>query len=560
MAWHGTLDRHGTSVVASLCFYVFTPALTFTTLAAAMSLDSIRHLWPLLVNMSVSSIIGLATGRATAWALGVPTQFRNLVVVAIAFGNVGNLPLVFVGALCGDPNAIFQKALGSNCERLGIAYTAFDICVATLFQFTLALYLLKPRKEGLVDRPSSDGGNETGAGERLEDELQQEENELQRSGGWQDIHRNRGGTASGDTVTITLPPREDTGLLFEGQGASVGSEMSLGSMHMHKLPTVSDLIAARDGTALPTVPPSPPTPSSPNHDSYSVVQIQEIEMMRASSPSAPSPPSRLVNEIFGDDDAADLETLLPSRRLPPEYHHNMGTTTNIESPSFLPTSSKSTRILIPTTTQHSRHSTEQRKNLFQLMQYLCSSPKACFPLLIKWLKSIDWWAAFPLPTQAAFAGVLIGCIPMLKGLLYGPAPPLRPLAEALELLGQGLIPGAIPLLGAVLYRGPGRSKLPRKVTTGVVLTRLVLQPALLTGLVVVALHFKLFTSPDPMFLLSLLLANATPTAINMQTLTVLYNFGAEEMSQMLFFQYLFALITLPGYIGIFLKIIQAYGV
>lgn len=47
-------------------------------------------------------------------------------------------------------------------------------------------------------------------------------------------------------------------------------------------------------------------------------------------------------------------------------------------------------------------------------------------------------------------------------------------------------------------------------------TRLVLQPALLTALVVAALRLRLFVAPDALFLLTILLSNATPTAINMQ--------------------------------------------
>lgn len=57
--------------------------------------------------------------------------------------------------------------------------------------------------------------------------------------------------------------------------------------------------------------------------------------------------------------------------------------------------------------------------------------------------------------QAAVAGVVVGCTPWLKGLLYrddGSGPPLRVVTEALNLLAGGLIPGAIPLLGAVLWR------------------------------------------------------------------------------------------------------------
>lgn len=45
------------------------------------------------------------------------------------------------------------------------------------------------------------------------------------------------------------------------------------------------------------------------------------------------------------------------------------------------------------------------------------------------------------------------------------------------------------------------------------LTRLVLQPILLTGLVILCLRLGVYTSPDPVFLFTLLLANCTPTAI-----------------------------------------------
>lgn len=46
----------------------------------------------------------------------------------------------------------------------------------------------------------------------------------------------------------------------------------------------------------------------------------------------------------------------------------------------------------------------------------------------------------------------MGCVPPAKALLFAPNPPLRVLAEAMETLGNGLIPITLPLLGAVLYR------------------------------------------------------------------------------------------------------------
>lgn len=175
----------------------------------------------------------------------------------------------------------------------------------------------------------------------------------------------------------------------------------------------------------------------------------------------------------------------------------------------------------------------------------------------RYMRFVEWGAAFPLPSQAAILGVIVGCIPPLKYLLYSPHPPLRVISETLDTLGDGLIPTTIPLLGAVLYRGPGASRLPLRVVVAVVVTRLVLQAALFTGMVVAALRFKLFTSPDPMFLLTLLLSNVTPTAINMQTLTVLYRTGEGEMATLLFWQYLASVVTLPACMWVFLRIIHS---
>jgi len=174
------------------------------------------------------------------------------------------------------------------------------------------------------------------------------------------------------------------------------------------------------------------------------------------------------------------------------------------------------------------------------------------------MTNVDWAAMLPMATQAAIAGVIVGCVPPLRHLLHGPGAPLQIVSDAISLLGDGLVPAAIPLLGAVLYRGPGASRLPWHVTAGVVATRLLIQPALLTGVVVLFLRVRAFDVPDPMFLMTMLLANATPTAINLQMVTVLYGHGAEEMSQLLFWQYLSSLASLPLFIRLFLAIIDKY--
>ncbi|KAI8104241.1 hypothetical protein M9434_002801 [Picochlorum sp. BPE23] len=171
------------------------------------------------------------------------------------------------------------------------------------------------------------------------------------------------------------------------------------------------------------------------------------------------------------------------------------------------------------------------------------------------LKGINWKQLFPLPSQAALAGLLFGCISPLRSLLYGPTPVLAPIAEALDLLGQGVIPGAIPLLGSVLSKGPGDSKMPISQILGTVFVSLVIQPWVLSGLVVLFVKIGLYTAPDPMFLFVMMLANSTPGAVNLQTMTILFNNRAEEMAQILFWSYVSALLVLPVNVALFIQII-----
>ena len=160
------------------------------------------------------------------------------------------------------------------------------------------------------------------------------------------------------------------------------------------------------------------------------------------------------------------------------------------------------------------------------------------------------------------------------------------------------------------------SRLPRRALLAALALKLVIQPVLLTGGVVAALALRLFEPPDPMFLLSMMLSNATPAAINMQarrgvvasaftgwhaphptnpsatpcpaissphlphhplshhhrppllprpapappqTLCVMFGYGEAEMSRMLQWQYLAAALTLPCWMWVFLRVIAAWA-
>lgn len=387
LAWNGVLNEAGRSTVAGLSFYCYSPALTFSTLASSMTVESILSLWPLLLNMTVSCLLGLAAGWLTARVLRSPQRYRNLVITAIGFGNVGNLPLVFVSSLCSeDSGTIFVKTLGPSCKNKGMSYVAFSMCIATLFQFTIAINMLRA--------PVND----------ITNQLPQEDQENSR---------------------------------------------------LIKHPTVSDLLN-----------------TSSNSNS------------------------------------------------------------NSQSRAFSPLELESAEVAVPVSLA-SRESQKGWK-------------------VWKTLKD-----AFPMPTQAAVAGALVGCIRPVRDLFYGPSQLLAPITETIDFLGAALIPSATPLLGAILFasaRHPSPHSIPRRLVLGVVMVKLVIFPALISALIYAILACtSVYSPPDPMFLLILLLVNATPSAVNLTTIAVLYGNGAEELSQILFWEYIASLLTLPIFTWIFLK-------
>lgn len=90
----GVLNAAGSTTMAQCVFLVFIPALTLSKLALAVSIESIVRFWALLANMTISMVLGLALGVLAAWVLRVPASAQRQVVAAVAFANVGNLPIV----------------------------------------------------------------------------------------------------------------------------------------------------------------------------------------------------------------------------------------------------------------------------------------------------------------------------------------------------------------------------------------------------------------------------------------------------------------------------------
>ena len=109
----------------------------------------------------------------------------------------------------------------------------------------------------------------------------------------------------------------------------------------------------------------------------------------------------------------------------------------------------------------------------------------------------------PVPAIISLAGIGVGCCPPLKRLLFAPKAPLEFVAHSLHTISGATVPVMSFILGAVLYRGPGKAKVPKRVLAGVILIRLVLVPVLGALAVIYAERAHWFRPVDPLFMFTL---------------------------------------------------------
>lgn len=179
------------------------------------------------------------------------------------------------------------------------------------------------------------------------------------------------------------------------------------------------------------------------------------------------------------------------------------------------------------------------------------------------MPKIPWRQMFPVPTQVAIAGVIVACIPPAKSIVCSET--LSPILDSLAILGQGMVPATVPLLGAVLMterQGNEQSMRTGSPILGpvqmgvIVLVELFILPWILCGIAIFFFQIGLYKHVDPVFVFVMFLANSSPSAIILLSLSILYKNRPETMSRILLYSYSAALVLLPLNTTFYLKILS----
>ncbi|KAJ6753407.1 hypothetical protein OIU79_026275 [Salix purpurea] len=125
----------------NLLFYVFSPALVSSQLAGTITLQSLATLWFMPVNILLTFIIG----SALAWILikitRTPPHLQGLVIGCCSAGNLGNLLLIIVPAVCSESNSPFGDS--TVCASYGMAYASLSMAVGAIFIWTYVFIIMR---------------------------------------------------------------------------------------------------------------------------------------------------------------------------------------------------------------------------------------------------------------------------------------------------------------------------------------------------------------------------------------------------------------------------------
>ncbi|XP_006644905.1 protein PIN-LIKES 6-like [Oryza brachyantha] len=136
------LQPNGRRLLNGLVFSLLLPCLIFSQLGRAITIEKMLQWWYIPVNIVVGSVSGSLIGYVVACIIRPPYPYFKFTVIHIGIGNIGNIPLVLIAALCRDPTNPFGDS--DKCNEDGNAYISFGQWVGAIIVYTYVFKMLAP--------------------------------------------------------------------------------------------------------------------------------------------------------------------------------------------------------------------------------------------------------------------------------------------------------------------------------------------------------------------------------------------------------------------------------
>ncbi|WCJ44774.1 Auxin efflux carrier family protein [Euphorbia peplus] len=132
--------------VNNIVFYVFSPALVASKLVETVTYESIVKMWFMPVNILITFIIGSALGWLLVLLTRPPSRLRGLIVGCCAAGNMGNMFLIMIPAVCKEKGSPFGAP--DVCQSYGLAYISVSMAVGAIYLWTYVYNIVRASATG----------------------------------------------------------------------------------------------------------------------------------------------------------------------------------------------------------------------------------------------------------------------------------------------------------------------------------------------------------------------------------------------------------------------------
>ncbi|KAJ4883934.1 Auxin efflux carrier family protein [Raphanus sativus] len=146
------LGQDARKYLNKIVFYAFSPSLIGSRLADSVTYESLVKMWFMPVNVLLTFVIGSLLGWIVIVVTKPPSHLRGLIVGCCAAGNLGNMPLIIVPAICKQREGPFGDP--ENCQKYGLGYVALSMAMGSVYIWTYVYNLMRVLNSPIQTQPS----------------------------------------------------------------------------------------------------------------------------------------------------------------------------------------------------------------------------------------------------------------------------------------------------------------------------------------------------------------------------------------------------------------------
>ncbi|KAG4992130.1 hypothetical protein JHK87_025587 [Glycine soja] len=124
-----------------IVFFAFTPSLIFASFSKNVSLEDMISWWFMPVNIGCTFLIGGILGWILVKVLKPNLKVQGLIIASCSTGNMGNLPVVIIPAICDQKGGPFGAP--DDCRNRALSYSFCSLALGGVFIWTYTYQLMQ---------------------------------------------------------------------------------------------------------------------------------------------------------------------------------------------------------------------------------------------------------------------------------------------------------------------------------------------------------------------------------------------------------------------------------